>query len=218
MEMVPMSEEKDCREYLRILVDDIHTTVLATVGADGYPHTCAVDMMLQDEGGVYFLTARGKSLYERVKASGRVSLTGIKGETTMTSMALSLVGDVVEVPDRLGDLMEANPYMYDIYPTEESRRALTVFCIFRGSGEWFDLSKKPIERADFSYGGFGGEERVYTITDACTGCGACLDVCPQSCIDASSVPYAIVQANCLRCGNCMEACPSGAVVKREGGA
>lgn len=216
MEMEPVSSENAYREYLRILVDDIHTTVLATVGADGYPHTCAVDMMLQDEKGVYFLTARGKSLYERVKATGRVSLTGIKGETTMTSRALSLVGDVVEVPDRLGDLLEANPYMYDIYPTEESRRALTVFCIHRGSGEWFDLSRKPIERAEFSYGGFGSGERIYTITDKCMGCGECVDVCPQGCIDTSSVPFSIVQSNCLRCGNCMTECLHGAVVKTEG--
>lgn len=210
-----MSEEKDYREYLRILVDDIHTTVLATAGADGYPHTCAVDMMLMDEEGVYFLTARGKSLYQRLKASGRVSLTGIKGETTMTSKALSLVGDVTEVPERLDDLLEANPYMYEIYPNEESRRALTVFCIDRGSGEWFDLSKKPIERADFSYGGFWSSEQVYAITDRCTGCGSCLDVCPQSCIDTSTVPYRINRTNCLRCGNCMGACPSDAVVKTE---
>lgn len=213
-----MSDEIGYRGYLRILVDDIHTTVLATVGPDGYPHTCAVDMMLQDEGGVYFLTARGKSLYARVKTTGKVSLTGIKGETTMTSKALTLVGDAVEVPERLGDLLEANPYMLEIYPTEESRRALTVFCICRGSGEWFDLSKRPIERVDFSYGGFGSGESVYSITGACTGCGSCIDVCPQSCIDRSSVPYAIVQTNCLRCGNCMDACPAGAVIKTGGGA
>ena len=31
--------------------------------------------------------------------------------------------------------------MYEIYPTEESRRALTVFKICEGRGEWFDLSK-----------------------------------------------------------------------------
>lgn len=42
--------------------------------------------------------------------------------------------------------------MYEIYPTEQSRKALTVFCIYDANGEWFDLSKKPIERADFSIG------------------------------------------------------------------
>lgn len=30
-------------------------------------------------------------------------------------------------------------------------KALTVFQIYEGSGEWFDLSKKPIERASFTF-------------------------------------------------------------------
>ena len=211
-----METEKDTGMYLGFLVDRIHTTVLATIGSDGYPHTCAVDMMHSDAEGVYFLTARGKDLYRRLKDNPRVSLTGVKGEDTMSSVAISLVGDVEEVgPSYLDILLEANPYMYDIYPTEESRYALTVFRIHRGSGEWFDLSKRPVERASFSFGGFQEREDVYAITDACRGCGRCLEVCPQSCIHSSTIPYAIVERNCLRCGNCMEVCPSGAVVRRR---
>ena len=42
--------------------------------------------------------------------------------------------------------------MYEIYPTTESRQALTVFQIYEGSGVMFDLSKKPIERANFVFG------------------------------------------------------------------
>lgn len=204
------SDDRAC-QYLRRLVDEIHTVVLATMGYDGYPHTCAVDMMLADRHGVYFLTARGKSLYSRLRATGRVSLTGIRGDTTMTSIAVTLTGDVEEVPERLGELLEANPYMYRIYPTEESRRALTAFRIVRGEGEFFDLSARPIVRDGFSFGGFGSEETGYSITDTCDGCRACLESCPQSCIDTSTVPFRIVQENCLRCGNCMESCHKGAV-------
>lgn len=211
-----METEKDAGMYLGFLVDRVHTTVLATIGSDGYPHTCAVDMMHSDDEGVYFLTARGKGLYRRLKDNPRVSLTGVKGEDTMSSVAISLVGDVEEVgPSYLHILLEANPYMYDIYPTEESRSALTVFRIHRGSGEWFDLSKRPVERAGFGFGGFSEREDFYAITDSCTGCGRCLEVCPQSCIHSSTIPYAIVERNCLRCGNCMEVCPSGAVVRRR---
>jgi hypothetical protein len=32
--------------------------------------------------------------------------------------------------------------MNEIYPDTASRSALTVFVIYEGSGEWFDLSKK----------------------------------------------------------------------------
>ena len=92
-----MGTEGNASEYLGYLVDRIHTTVLATIGRDGYPHTCAVDMMHRDESGIYFLTARGKDLYRRLTENPHISLTGIKGEDTMSSVALSLVGDVVEV-------------------------------------------------------------------------------------------------------------------------
>jgi len=47
-------------KYLKMLVEDIHSTTVATIGADGHPQTRVIDMMLYDKKGVYFLTARGK--------------------------------------------------------------------------------------------------------------------------------------------------------------
>ena len=186
--------------------------MLATIGRDRYPHTCAVDMMHRDELGIYFLTARGKDLYRRLMENPHISLTGIKGEDTMSSVALSLVGDVVEVgPGYLDVLLKENPYMLDIYPTEASRSALTVFRIHRGSGEWFDHSKKPIERPEFSFGDFCSGDSEYVISGSYAGCGTCLEVCPQSCIDDTAVPFRIRYENCLRCGNCASICPKGAV-------
>ena len=46
--------------YLKLLVEDIHSTTVATIGADSHPQTRVIDMMLWDENGVYFLTAKGK--------------------------------------------------------------------------------------------------------------------------------------------------------------
>lgn len=174
-----MERDEEAARCLDFLVDRIHTIVLATTGSDGYPHTCAVDMMYRDAEGIYFLTARGKDLYRRLRDDPRVSLTGVKGEDTMSRVAISLVGEAEEVgTSYLDTLLEANPYMYDIYPTVDSRSALTVFRIHRGSGEWFDLSKRPVERVGFSFGDFEKSDGSYVITDSCTGCGRCLDVCP----------------------------------------
>lgn len=33
-------------EILKILQEDIHTTVIATIDDQGMPYTCAIDMML----------------------------------------------------------------------------------------------------------------------------------------------------------------------------
>ena len=199
-------------KYFQYLVDEIHTTIVATVDDDGLPVTAAIDMMDCDADGLYFLTAKGKSFYERLKKRGFLAFTGIKGEDTMSSVAVSVRGKVRELGfDRITDLFQKNPYMNEIYPTASSREALTVFQIYEGTGEWFDLSKKPIERASFVFGGEKEKTEGYFITDSCTGCQSCVEVCPQQCITADDIPLVINQANCLHCGNCLTVCPAGAV-------
>lgn len=200
--------------YLRYLVDEIHTTVVATVDDEGLPVTAAIDMMDCDEHGLFFLTAKGKSFFDRLTKRGYLALTAIKGKSTMTSVAVSLRGKVRELGyERIPTLFEKNPYMKEIYPTEDSRHALTVFQIYEGSGEWFDLSKKPIERASFTFGGAEKKPEGFFITDACISCGSCVSVCPQNCI-REETPFVIDQTHCLHCGNCMTVCPAGAVEKR----
>ena len=203
------------KDYLAYLVNEIHTCIVATVDDDGLPVTAAIDMMDCDENSLYFLTAKGKGFYDRLKKQEYIALTGINGESTMTSVAVSVRGKVREIGyDLIPKLFDKNPYMKEIYPTQESRKALTAFQIYEGGGEWFDLSKKPIERASFSFGEAVRKEEGYFITDACIGCETCGTVCPQNCIDFSNTPAVIEQEHCLRCGNCAEVCPVGAVERR----
>ena len=203
------------RDYLHYVAREIHTTIVATVDDEGLPVTAAIDMMDADENGLYFLTAKGKGFYDRLTKRQFLALTAIKGEDTMTSVAVSIRGRVRELGyEKIPELFEKNPYMHDIYPTEESMHALTVFQIYEGTGEWFDLSKKPIERASFSFGGVETHREGYFITNACIGCGSCLAVCPQSCIRTDTVPHVIEQEHCLHCGNCLGVCPAGAVERR----
>lgn len=201
-------------EVFKYLQEQIHTAVIATNEESGKPVTCAVDIMDYDENGLYFLTAKGKNFYKRLKSTGYLSLTGIKGESTMSCVAVSVYGKVKEIgKERLQRLLDKNPYMYEIYPTEQSRSALTVFCVYQGNGELFDLSKKPIERFSFTFGGDNAKNDGYFITTECTGCGKCQSVCPQQCIDVNG-KASIRQENCLHCGNCMNICPSKAVIRK----
>lgn len=163
--------------YLRYLEKEIHSVIAATVDDSGLPVTCAIDIMDSDEKGLYFLTAKGKSFYARLKKKGYVALTGMKGKDTMSCVAISLRGTVKELGNTLlTRLFEKNPYMREIYPTQESQKALTVFQIYEGSGEWFDLSKQPIERASFSFGGAQIEKTGYFVTDKCIGCKLCYQI------------------------------------------
>lgn len=203
-------------DYFAFLTERIHSVIAATTDENGLPVTCAIDIMDWDENGLYFLTAKGKNFYHRLKQQQYIALTGMKGRDTMSSVALSIRGKVVEIgEERLPRLFQKNPYMHEIYPTAESVAALTVFQVTAGNGEWFDLSKKPIERDSFTFGKIETAQSGYCISTACCGCQACLTVCPQNCIDFAAGRAVIRQENCLHCGNCMQICPVGAVERRE---
>ena len=213
-------------EYLRILRNEIHSTVMATVDRDGHPVTRVIDIMLVDDHTLYFLTAKGKEFYDQLSVQKYVSLSGMCGgdglrpeEASLHKRSISVRGTVECIgTEKLDEIFAANPYMAEIYPDPKARNALEVFRMTSGSGEFFDLSTKPITRDSFKVGyevergdsSSGG----YYITEACIGCGVCVDMCPQKCIDVSSRPLVIMQEHCLHCGNCWRECPVDAVVKR----
>ena len=117
-------------DYLHFIVNEIHTVVAATTDDKGLPVTCAIDMMDSDKNGLYFLTAKGKGFYSRLKKNGYMALTGMKGKDTMSCVAVSVRGKVCELgTELLPRLFEKNPYIKEIYPTKESQQALTVFRI-----------------------------------------------------------------------------------------
>ncbi len=199
-------------EILTMLQREIHTTVFATVDDDGLPQTCVIDLMLCDDNGLYFLTAKGKSFYRRLMAKSFVALSGMKGTDTLSSIAISMRGRVRCIGrERLDEIFEKNPYMAKIYPTPESREALVVFQLHQGEGEYFDLSHLPPFRQSFSLGGEPLQEHAYRIAaQRCIGCTSCLSVCPTGCI-SKTTPRTIDASHCLHCGNCMDACPVHAV-------
>lgn len=115
--------------------------------------------MLADKDGLYFLTAKGKK-------------------------SVTLRGEVREIGQGLlSEIFEKNPYMKAIYPNAASRTALTVFQIYKGSGEFFDLSQKPIFRERFSFGGMESHMQYFFVTDECNGCECCVKICPLQAIE-----------------------------------
>lgn len=201
-------------DILQVLQRDIHSAVFATVDDHGLPQTCVIDLMLADENGLYFLTARGKSFYERLMRRPFVSISGMKGEDTLSAVAISVRGAVRSIGgERLEEIFEQNPYMAKIYPSEKSRDALEVFQLYKGEGEYFDLSQLPPFRQSFAFGGEAARETGYrVIAGKCIGCQGCRSVCPQGCI-SGTVPRTIDASHCIHCGNCFRICPVKAVEK-----
>lgn len=202
------------QEILKILQKDIHSTVFATLDGNGLPQTCVIDLMLCDEEGLYFLTARGKVFYTRLMEHPFVALSGMKGGDTLSTVAVSVRGAVRNIGKGLLDeIFAQNPYMEKIYPTQQRREALEVFQIYKGVGEYFDLSQLPPYRQSFSFGGEAVQESGYRIReDRCIGCQGCRHICPVGCI-SNTIPRQIDPAHCIHCGNCLRTCPVGAVYK-----
>ena len=216
----------DTKDYLRALQEEIHSAVFATIDKEGRPHTRVIDIMLADADSIYFITAKGKLFYEELMAQKYVAISGMTGgegaditHASLEKKAISLRGTVEDIgSDILEKVFEENPYMAEIYPDANARMALTVFKMTDGEGEFFDLSTKPITRANFTLGRKTSEVDAvrggYYITDKCHGCRICYSKCPQKCIDMSTKPLVIQQEHCLHCGTCMSVCPFGAIEKR----
>lgn len=101
--------------YLAYLVNDIRTVVAATTDYEGRPVAMAIDIMLYDSGGLYFTTFSDKDFYHRLKKDDYISLTGLKGENTLSMFSISIHGRVREIgPDKLPEIFKATPYMKEI--------------------------------------------------------------------------------------------------------
>lgn len=196
-------------KYIKILVEDIHSTIVATIGADGHPQTRVIDMMLYDDNGVYFLTAKGKVFYDQLTEQQYIAVSATKDK-----IAVSLRGKVRNIGyEKLDEIFEKNAYMQKIYP-DDTRTALQVFQLYEAQGEYFDISNpSKIVREGIVIGDVVEVRPGYYVGKECIGCKLCYSVCPQKCIDVSKKPVEIDQNHCLHCGRCEEICPKQTIKK-----
>lgn len=196
-------------DILKILQEDIHSVIVATLDDEGRPQTRAIDIMLIEDGKPIFLTARGKAFYDQLTTQKFIALSGVKA-----GVSVSLRGKVRPAdPGLLERAFQQNPYMQTIYPGT-TRQALVMFELYEGQGEIFDLNPRPVYRQRFTIGLAQPAGMRYGITAKCDGCGVCLSVCPQQCIALIGKQAQIQQEHCLHCGQCQLHCPKHAVVRK----
>lgn len=199
---------QDCLKMLREMRD----VVFSTVDAHGLPRARIIDVMIVEEGALYFCTARGKDFHRELTANGNIAVTGLNREW----QTVRLTGKAELLPDGkrwIDRIFEENPSMNSVYPGE-SRYILDPFRVSAGQIEFFDLGKEPVNRASFAFGGESPAQRGFLITDSCIGCGTCAENCPQQCIQ-SGESFVIQQEHCLHCGLCAENCPVECIARRE---
>ena len=197
-------------DYLKLLVEGIHSTTVATIGVDGHPQTRVIDMMLWDEQGVYFLTAKGKAFYTQLMEQGFIALSATKDK-----VSISLRGQIKNIgSEKLDEIFVKSPYMQAIYPGD-TRAALEVFCLYEAEGEYFDISDPAhVIRDSIVIGHTQTVLTGYFVGTGCIGCKLCYSVCPQKCIDITQKPVVIDQHRCLHCGRCAEICPKQTIARR----
>jgi len=193
------------------LLRDIKSISVATTD-NGNPCVRIADVMLAEEDGLYFITARGKPYYKQIKNNQRIAICGMD----KNYVSVRIVGDINFCIDRdiVDKIFEHNSILNTLYP-EDKRDILEAFYIYRGKGEIFDLSVEPPKRERFAFGGETVNPSGYRITDKCSACGLCIDTCPIGVISEGE-PYLIQGSQCLECGLCAEACPEDAIDPSKG--
>ena len=188
------------------LLREIKSITFATLN-NRQPAARIIDVMLVEEDGLYFLTARGKAFYQQLQAHPKIAICGMDANY----VSVRVIGDIRFCNDRgiIDKIFDHNPMMNDLYPGEK-RDILEGFHLYRGRGEIFDLSIEPPERTRFAFGGESAHSSGYQITARCTACGLCLDACPVEVISEGDV-YLIDGLHCLECGRCAEICPEDAI-------
>lgn len=203
-------DAKTCLQKLQY----VGVLAFATVDEHGAPQIRNISAIHYEQEALYFFTAKGKDFCRQLLSDGRVQILGYTRYKEMIRLS-ARAKPVSEADQRkwIDTIFAEQPYLSNVYPGDTRRLAGIVFEITDGEIEYFNLDVNPICRESYPIGGGAVTEKGCRITDACIGCGVCLEHCPQGCIEAGT-PYRIQQEHCLHCGNCRAVCPAQAVERR----
>ena len=200
-------DAKTCLQKLQY----VGVLAFATVDEFGNPQIRNISAIHYEPDAMYFFTARGKNFCKELLTDGRVQIlayTKYKQMIRLSSKAEPVAEENQE--HWIDTIFDEQPYLINLYPGDTRKLAGIVFQITDAEIEYFNLGVNPIFRESYTIGRGKISFKGYQITDACVGCGNCVENCPQRCIQKGD-PYKIEQEHCLHCGNCHEVCPVKAV-------
>ncbi|BEP29257.1 4Fe-4S binding protein [Helicovermis profundi] len=193
------------------MLREIKSVVISTA-TNGVPTSRIVEIMDYDSGGVYFVTCKAKPFYRNLIINNKISITAM----TKDFIQVRLNGEVKKTDKiRVKDIFQKNPSLNELF--SGNTEIFSVFYLYKGNGEIFDLSGKngKMMRERFSFGGESVNTSGCTITNSCIECGICKKECP---FDAISVgePFSIDPKKCDECGICYSLCPVNAIELPKG--
>ncbi|MGN1272145.1 MAG: pyridoxamine 5'-phosphate oxidase family protein [Lactobacillus sp.] len=140
-------------EFLSLIVDSFQSVIFGTVDQNGDPHTNVADIEIKDNDKLIFATTYQKAFYNRLKNHPRISITGLKGEETLSSVGFTLDGIAEEVDQKyLDEIFAARPEMKQISANHSERRSiLRPFAITPINGSIYDLRQQPIFQKSLNF-------------------------------------------------------------------
>lgn len=173
---------------------------------DGRPENRIISLQRMSDGGVYFMTSRGKPFYWQLLEHPYIAAASLLDDTHHCIRIKARVEECAD-PAVYREYAEKNPGTMEMY--RYNTDMIVLFHLVRGTGEILHLYRDDmIRRLRFGFGGETPESLSYYISEQCTGCGRCFDSCAERAIYRSEDGrYHIRSMDCDDCGICYTKCP-----------
>ena len=198
--------EEEIRQKVFELIRDTSFFPTATVNK-GQPENRLIDYNMLPDGELYFMTSKGKPFYKQLME--RPEIVICSAVDSLYSLKLRAWVKEIPVTDTWvwDEFFKLNPGTVKMYRKNFS--IVSVFKLEKGDGEIFHLyAEEKIRRLRFAFGGGEKLPMTYSITDACTGCGSCMDNCVEGAIHTGEDGKCYIRyMDCDDCGICYTKCP-----------
>lgn len=186
------------------LIGAIRFIPTATV-CHGKPECRILDFNRLSDGGLYFMTSKGKPTYQQLRDRPEITLNTLIDHR----YSLRLTAWVREVHDGAiwEEFFALNPGTKLMY--RKNMAIVALMGLERGEGELFHLyESERIRRVRFAFGGATVRPMTYAITEHCVGCGICRENCVERAIhQGEDGKFRIREMDCDDCGICYTRCP-----------
>lgn len=196
--------EEAVREKTFELIGKIRFMPAATVNGE-QPESRILDFNRLSNGELYFMTSRGKPVYEQLLERPQLVMNTLIDERY--SLRMSAWVEEEQNEKIWEEFFLLNPGTKEMY--RKNFQVVALFHVARGEGEIFHLyANERIRRLRFAFGGEEKKPMTYHITEKCTGCGSCMENCVEQAIyEDEEGKFHIREMDCDDCGICYTKCP-----------
>ena len=198
---------------------------------NGIVHSRIAHFHACDEDGLHLRSMFSKPFYRQMIKTGNLSVCGMYPSTRITGcdengvpyfepgFTFRVTGDVRELSEDEVKKKAKTDEQFKIALFDMKKYPATRnLVMYRGKGEIYDYDFEmenrdhKLLRTRFAFGGAEFNPAGSRITEKCTECGACYDVCTFKAIKPGS-PYSIIGERCDECASCILVCPEDAILE-----